>query len=419
MESGIVPMRWKEANITPIFKKGDKTDPSNYRPISLTAIPCKLMEKMIRDVMMEHIVKNNLITKEQHGFVRNKSCLTNLLETLDTVTDSFNNGHQSLVVFLDFQLAFDKVCHESLHYKLTQMGFCKEIRMWLRSYLRDRRQRVVIGESYSDWRHVTSGVPQGSVLGPLLFVIFINDMPEVVHHIIKLFADDSKLIGVIKNSRDIELVQKDLDALVGWAKEWRMLFHPDKCKIMSIIKNKHVSRPALTMETQNSADRHTLAYTDVERDLGIMIASNLKSEYQVTSAVTKANLALSTLKRTFKFWTPTIFRTLYTTFVRPHLEYAVSAWSPYLRRDIALLEKVQRRATKLVKQFKGLDYNTRLENLNLTALEDRRPRGDLIQYYKEYSGTNIINWHIAPTINTNNRTTRNTNPHCIARPPPA
>ena len=134
------------------------------------------------------------------------------------VTDAFNNGHQALVVFLDFQKAFDKVCHASLHYKLKQLGFCQEIRRRLRSYLNGRKQRVVIGESHSEWRPVTSGVPQGSVLGPLLFVVFINDMPAVDNHIIKLFADDSKLIGVIKSNSDLELVQKDLDALVCWAK---------------------------------------------------------------------------------------------------------------------------------------------------------------------------------------------------------
>jgi len=353
--TGIVPDKWKEANITPIFKKGDKIEPSNYRPISLTSIPCKLMERMVRDIMLNHLHKYDSITKEQHGFVKNKSCLTNLLETMDTVTHAFNDGLQTLVVFLDFQKAFDKVCHESLHFKLERLGFSCEIRTWLRNYLSNRKQRVVIGDKHSDWRPVTSGVPQGSVLGPLLFVIFINDMPAVVNHIVKLFADDSKLIGVIRNEKDLEQVQYDLDALVNWAKEWRMMFHPDKCKVMNISRIKP-ARPQLTMEKTDSTGRHILEYTDVERDLGVIMSSNLKSEHQVASAVSKANMVISTLRRTFKYWTPYIFRILYTAFIRPHLEYAAPAWSPYLKKDILALENVQRRATKLVKELKNLKY---------------------------------------------------------------
>ena len=376
------------------------------------------MEKMVRDAMMIHLEANQFITKQQHGFVKKKSCLTNLLETLDMVTDALNNGHQTLVVFLDFQKAFDKVCHESLHYKLERLGFCQEIRRWLRSYLNGRKQRVVIGESYSDWRPVTSGVPQGSVLGPLLFVVFINDMPAVVNHIIKLFADDSKLIGVIKNNSDLELVQKDLDALVCWAKEWRMLFHPDKCKVMSISKIK-VNRPQLSMEKTNSTERHTLEYSEVERDLGIMVAHNLKSEHQVMNAVAKASMSLSILRKTFKNWTPSIFKGLYTAFIRPHLEYAASAWSPYLKKDIQALENVQRRATKRVKQLKNLSYEDRLKKLNLTTLEERRTRGDLIQFFKFHSNINTINWHQEPTIDVSNRPRRHSNLNRLVRPPPA
>ena len=342
------------------------------------------MERLIRDVMMEHLLDNKLIAKEQHGFVMNKSCRTNLLETLDTVTDAFNNGYQTLVVFLYFQKAFDKVCHESLHYKLDKLGFSQDIRNWIRSYLKDRKQRVVIEESSSDWRDVTSGVPQGSVLGPLLFVIFINDMPLVVNHFIKLFADDSKLIGVIKNSNDLQIIQDDLDALVNWAKKWRMLFHPNKCKVMEITssKNKDGCRPTLTMEKTESSDRHILEYSELEKDLGVMVASNLKSDQQVANAVAKVSMALSLLRKTFKCWTPYNFKTLYTVFVRPHLEYAAPAWSPYLKKDINSLESVQRRATKMVKEFKNLDYLERLKSLKLTTLEERRSRGDLIQYYK-------------------------------------
>lgn len=161
------------------------------------------MERIVRDVMLEHLYSNNIITSEQHGFVMKKSVVTNLLETVDRIGDGIDNGFHVLVVFLDFAKAFDRVCHSSLRIKLISCGFCSRIIDWISDFLSDRQQRVVIGKHKADWIDVTSGVPQGSVLGPLLFVIYINDMPEVVSHLVKLFADDSKLIATLQQQRPL------------------------------------------------------------------------------------------------------------------------------------------------------------------------------------------------------------------------
>jgi ribonuclease P/MRP protein subunit RPP40 len=169
------------------------------------------------------------------------------------------------------------------------------------------------------------------------------------------------------------------------------------------------------MEKTTSTERHTLEYSEVERDLGIMVAHNLKSEHRVMNAVAKASMALSLLRKTFKNWTPSIFKSLY----RPHLEYAAPAWSPYLKKDIQALENVQRRATKQVKQLKNLSYEERLEKLNLPTLEERRTRGDLIQFFKFNSKINTINWHQEPTIDVSSRPKRNSNQNRLVRPPPA
>ena len=348
---------------------------------------------------MDHVICNKLIADEQHGFVMNKSCLTNLMETIDTASQAIDDGNRILIIFLDFAKAFDKVCHESLLSKLKAYRFSDDIVAWIRSFLSDRKQRVVIGDSISSWKSITGGVPQGSVLGPLLFVIFINDMPTVVNHLIKLFADDSKLIGIIRNHDDIRILQNDLDALSKWAMDWRMLFHPDKCKVMEISKSRNStnSRIVLTMAKNDSLDRHILAETMIERDLGVLISNTLKFDQQVKHAAAKATQVLGQLKRTFRNWTPTTFRTLFTAYVRPHLEYAAPAWSPYRKKDIKFLEAVQRRASKLVPSLKHFNYQDRLNCLNLTTLEERRMRGDLIQFYKFYSGINIIKFERCPT----------------------
>jgi hypothetical protein len=198
-----------------------------------------------------------------------------------------------------------------------------------------------------------------------------------------------------------------------------MLFHPDKCKVMEISKSNGNLFPPLSMEETDSTERHTLELTSVERDLGVMISNNLKQDEQVANAVAKAYKALSILRRTFSCWTPNNFKTLYIAYVRPHLEYAVQAWSPYFKKDIEALELVQRKATKLVKEFKHLDFLERLEKLGLTTLEERRNRGDLIQFFKEISEINIINWQIAPLTNQSGRVRRNSNSNNMVRPAPA
>jgi retron-type reverse transcriptase len=203
LKTGHVPKEWKDANVTPIFKKGSKLERANYRPVSLTSTICKILESIIRDKIMSYLKLKRLISPSQHGFVPNKACVTNLLETLDIITDAVNKGHSGDLVLLDFAKAFDKVSHKKLVQKLEAYGISSILVKWIESFLTGRRQRVLIGDHSSEWEEVTSSVPQGSVLGPLLFTIFINDLPERVKNECKLYADDSKLIGIIEKEEDI------------------------------------------------------------------------------------------------------------------------------------------------------------------------------------------------------------------------
>ena len=399
-----LPTYWKEANVTPVFKRGSKTDPSNYRPISLTAVPCKVMETIVLDIMMNHLIKNNLITSEQHGFVQRKSCETNLLEALDIVTDAASHGFSTIMVFLDFAKAFDKVSHKALISKLEAYGFSGLLLQWLKEFLSDRKQRVVLGQASSSWSTVTSGVPQGSVLGPLLFTLFINDMPKHLHHPCKLFADDTKLIAIIKNTQDIVLLQEDIDRLSAWNTTWDMKFNHQKCKYMVFNKKKHFRsncvEPELTIKIPELETRHTLEQIACEKDLGVHFTNDLKWRTQCTRAAAKANSVLGQLRHAFKAWNIRTFNTLYTAFVRPHLEYAAPVWNPHKTADIKIIETIQRRATKLVPAIKNLDYHERLNVLGLTTLEERRMRGDLISYYKISNGLNNVNF-ILPTSTAN------------------
>ena len=378
-----LPVEWKEANVSPIFKKGSRTAVGNYRPVSLTSIPCKIIESLIKDYIVKHLDQNRLLSDKQHGFVAHKACVTNLLETADFLTDSMSRRQPADVIYLDFAKAFDKVSHELLLVKLSAYGIPGLLTNWIRAFLRDRKQRVVIGDSRSEWIPVTSGVPQGSVLGPLLFVIFINDLPEACSSICKLYADDTKLMSSVHRPGLVDILQKDLDSLVEWSSKWLMNFNLEKCVVMHLGADNE--------RHEYKMGGHVLATTNKERDLGIIMTNDLKSTEQVKRASSRATMVACRIKNTFTYFSLELVNTLFKSFVRPHLEFAVGAWNPYRRGDIDILERVQRRFSKLVPSLKSRPYVERREALGWTTLEERRQRGDLIQLHKIQHGHDRVN----------------------------
>ena len=212
LEEGIVPLEWKEANITPLFKEGSRNKPENYRPVSLTLVVCKLLETLIRDHMVEFLVKHKLINTSQHGFLKARSCLTNLLCFFEEITKWVDDGSPVDVVYLDFQKAFDKVPHQRLLLKLKAHGISNDVINWIEKWLTHRRQRVIVDGEISKWKSVLSGVPQGSVLGPILFLIYyINDLEDDISSKVLKFADDRKLFRKVTNDTDKQSLQDDLD----------------------------------------------------------------------------------------------------------------------------------------------------------------------------------------------------------------
>lgn len=375
ISSGCVPKSWREANVTPIFKKGSKGAVENHRPVSLTSIPCRIMESIMRDEIVEHLLNNSLINESQHGFLKNKSCATNLLEFLEAITSEADNGSPIDIIYLDFSKAFDKVPKLRLMEKLAAHSISGKVFNWIKNWLSDRTQRTVLNGKQSDWSDVWSGVPQGSVLGPVLFLIFINDLDFIRHLItvLKKFADDTKLGQKILNDSDRQNLQDCLDMLYDWANKWGMQFNVSKCKILHTGR----SNPKHTYTMNNIP----LTVVEEEKDIGVIVHNSLKPSRQCSEAARKANAVLGQISRSFHYRDRNVFLKLYKSHVRSHLEFSVTAWSPWSEADKTILENVQKRAVRMISGLSG-SYEENLKTLNLQSLEDRRIRYDLIQTYK-------------------------------------
>jgi hypothetical protein len=262
--------------------------------------------------------------------------------------------------------------------KLEEIGIRGRVKDWIAEWLKGRKQRVVINGEASEWEDVLSGVPQGSILGPLLFIIYINDIDiGLIGNILK-FADDTKIYGKVGTSKGIEAMRKDLTTLREWTEKWQMSFNIDKCKVMHFGAN--------NLEIEYRMDNVKLEVIKEEKDLGVIISSNFKVGKQCAKAANKGNQILGLIKRTFILKEKNVILSLYKALVRPHLEYCIQAWRPHLIKDINKLEKVQRRATRMIIECRGLSYEERLKILGLTTLETRRIRADMLEVFKILKG---------------------------------
>ena len=383
LSNGKIPNEWKLANVSPIFKKGKKTAPNNYRPVSLTCILCKLMEKMIREKIVEHLESNNLISSKQHGFVSGRSCITQLIDVLDIWTDTLDRGGTIDAIYMDYQKAFDSVPHRRLVSKVKAHGISGNTLNWIQDFLSNRTQRVIINGTQSEDRTVTSGIPQGSVLGPILFVLYINDLPSRVKSEIRLFADDTKLFTRSDIDGATDTLQEDLDLLQNWSEQWLLRFHPEKCHVLKLGHQKsNVTYEMKKKDQEGNVTIIQLEESEFEKDLGVYIDNKLNFKEHVHRATARANKVMGVIRRTFDFLTEDVFVQLFKSLIRPILEYGNSVWQPYSKALCQEVEDVQRRSTKLLASLKDLPYPKRLAKLRLPSLEHRRKRGDLIELYK-------------------------------------
>ncbi len=400
IDTGELPDDWRKANISPIYKKGDTTDPANYRPISLTSVCCKLLEHIIDSQLMKHLDKFSILTDEQHAFRRARSTESQLILTTHDLAKNLDDRITTDLAILDFSKAFDVVPHKKLLIKLDHYGIRGNTKRWIENFLTQRLQRVTINGTPSTWEKVLSGVPQGTVLGPHLFLLFINDIGDGISSKIRLFADDCLVYRAIKSPADETILQNDLDRLVDWTNTWGMHFNPKKCNIMRVSNRRNQEDTNYKMLGTKLEQTNTCQY------LGIHIQDNLKWSKQAQHAASKASRTLGFIKRNFHHASANIKEKLYHTLVRPHLEYGIAAWDPYYTKDINIIEKVQRRAARFTVGNYSYEASVTemLKNLKWDSLQDRRRAHRLTCLYKIYHDElDISKTYIAPKTDRTRR----------------
>ena len=227
IKTGKIPAVWKDARVTPLFKKGEKSNPGIYRPVSLTSMVCKCMEKIVRTSVVDHLIRNQLLSDAQFGFRNGRSCILQLNDVMEDWPNYIEHDENWDTVYLDFAKAFDSVAHQCLLCKVSAYGITGQLLSWIEDFLTERRQYVTVKGKALSWKKVISRVQHRSALGPIIFIIYINDLPEVVSSTVKISADDTKLYNKDSNN---DILQQDLDALFVWSKLWQLCFNVDKCK---------------------------------------------------------------------------------------------------------------------------------------------------------------------------------------------
>ncbi|CAM4715701.1 unnamed protein product [Lepidochelys kempii] len=261
------------------LRKVKKSDSGNYRPVSLTSVVCKVLEKILKEKVVKDIEVNGNWDKIQHGFTKGRSCQTNLISFFEKVTDFLDKGNTVDLIYRNFSKAFDTVPHGELLAKLEKMGVNMKIERWIKNWLKGRLQRVTLKGELSDWKEVTSGVPQGSVLGPILFNLFVTDLDTKSGNVLIKFADDTKLGATANTEKDRDIIQEDLDDLVNWSNSYRMKLNSEKCKVMHLgINNKNFCYKLGT---------HYLEVTEEEKNLGVLVDHRMTMSRQCDMALKK------------------------------------------------------------------------------------------------------------------------------------
>ena len=399
--TGHIPAEWKMANIVPVHKKGAKDSVENYRPISLTSLVMKIFEKVIRDELLAKC--ESKLNEFQHGFLPSKSCTTQMIPFADSLSISLNDRVRCDVVYFDFSKAFDSVNHDIILWKLKhQFKIDGRLLKFFVNYLQHRFQRVVINGEMSSLKPVTSGVPQGSILGPLFFVLFINDMTACVSEgtNIALYADDTKIWRNIQTWQDHLTLQNDINQLYEWSVANKMMFHPKKCKVLTVTVEQTLHCDSEWKLFPFQAFYYQLNDTELEivkseTDLGVTVTSTLNYNEHSLKLYSKASSRLGLLRRALHFVSDQKQkRAFYLAIVRSLFEHCSVVWRPTAETTINKLENIQRRAIKWILSEEGhhyndLEYTKRLKDLDLLPLSKKFEYTDLSVFYRIYHNLSV------------------------------
>ena len=387
--TGSFPKKWKKANIIPVHKKADKSIIKNYRPISLLPLLGKLFEKCIFDSMYSYFEDNNLFHPCQSGFRKRDSCISQLLAITHEISCNFdaNPPLETRAAFLDMSKAFDKVWHEGLVHKLKSYGIEGSLLSVIKSFLSERYQRVVLNGQTSSWKSILAGVPQGSILGPLFFLIYINDLPNGIKSSIKIFADDTSLFSVMRNGvlQSYQL-NMDLCKIAEWACQWKMSFNPDPSKqaveVRFSTKNSKENLPNLIFNNNN------VTTVDSQKHLGLVLDSKLEFNLHLEEKFSKAKKGIGLISRLRKDLPRSSLICIYKSFIRPHLDYGDIIYdrlsNQYFTRKI---ESVQYNAALAITgAIPGTSQIKLYQELGLEKLSDRRLSRRLCFFYKIQNG---------------------------------
>ena len=385
VNSAELPSIWSISKIIPIHKKKSVNKVENYRPISLLCVTSKILESIIRENLVTHLLANSIISDAQHGFRNKRSTVTQLLVTIDKWTKSLDEGYAIDAIYLDISKAFDSVSHSKLLKKLECIGIRGKLLKWFKAYLANRRQFVVVENCHSPYGFITSGIAQGSLLGPLLFIVFLNDLVDVIRNSdIKMYADDAKLFREVQRNTENVLLQEDLQRTFNWLSTMQLKLSVDNFNVV------HFGYGNVNTEFA-TGDIHIPSESTVV-DLGVTVSSDLKFSKHCQRIATNGFRAVNLLYKVFLSRDRKFLVNMYKTYVRSKLEYASEVWSPYLLADINLLERVQKLFTRRIPGLENVSYAERLRILNLDTLEKRRVIKDLVMVYKIVNGLVDLNF---------------------------